>query len=180
MIHFAFGIIYFLFSFTVIYGALCDVKTYTIPNSVSYGLISLFVVYAVLVWFKTPTMPHLQFYITPILFNIAYGLVVFMFFLVFWKLGWVGGGDVKFISAISLFMGLEDVLAFVILLSIISIVLLAILKFIIFWNPYFHGGKLPQFVKTMLAKIEQKAIPYGLPAAIAALIVLPDVMSKNF
>ncbi len=180
MIHLAYSVVFFLFCLAVIYGAICDIKTYTIPNTVSYGLIIIFGFYAALVWFNTPSMPHLGFYITPILSNVAYGLVVFIFFVVFWKLRWVGGGDVKFISAVSLFMGLDDVLAFVVLLSLIAVLMLFILKSIIFWNPYFRAGKLPKFIKTMLEKIEEKAIPYGLPAALAALIVLPDVMSKVY
>lgn len=180
MMHFALGTVYFLFCLAIIYGAICDVQTYTIPNLVSYGLMGLFVCYAGLIYFNTPTMPHLGFYITPILFNVAYGLIVFIFFVVFWKIKWVGGGDVKFISAISFFMGLQDVLIFVVLLSALSVLMLAILKFIVFWNPYFRSGNLPGFLKNMLLKLEDKAIPYGLPAAIAALIVMPDVISQHY
>ena len=38
----------FLFSVAVIYGALSDIRSYTIPNRVSYGLALLFLVYAAL------------------------------------------------------------------------------------------------------------------------------------
>ena len=180
MIHLALTFTLFVFCLAVIYGAICDVRTYTIPNRVSYGLVGLFVVYAVLVWLNTPYFPHIGFHIPPIVFNVIYGFVVFVFFIVFWKLGWVGGGDVKFVSAISLFMGLDDVLAFVILLSVISILMLFILKAlpvisVILWN-----GRLPLFINNMISKLEQRAIPYGLPAAIAALIVIPVVFAKIY
>ena len=101
MIHFAITAILFLFCLAVIYGAICDVRTYTIPNRVSYGLVGLFAVFALLVWLNTPDLYHMGFYIPPILLNVAYGFAVFIFFLVFWKWGWVGGGDVKFVSAVS-------------------------------------------------------------------------------
>jgi len=180
MIQFALTFTFFLFCLAVIYGAICDVRTYSIPNRVSYGLVGLFVVFATLVWLNTPYMPHIGFYVPPILFNVIYGFVVFIFFIVFWKLGWVGGGDVKFVSAISLFMGLEYILLFVILLSLFSLVFVLMLKFLQYWNPLILGGTWPEFVKRMLRKAEEKAIPYGLPAAISALIVMPYVMAKVY
>ena len=180
MIHFAFTIIYLIFCFLVIYGAISDMTTFTIPNRISYGLVALFAVFGWLVWFTTPQLPHLGFYLPPILLNIIYGFVVFVFFVVFWKINWVGGGDVKFVSAISLFMGLEDVLLYVVLFSIFSVVLLAILKFILANNPGFMVGNYPAFLKKMLAKFENKAIPYGLPTAMSALVVMPDVMARLY
>ena len=38
----------------------------------------------------------------------------------------------------------------------------------------------PALLKKMLSKFENKAIPYGLPAAISAMIVMPDVMAKIY
>jgi prepilin peptidase CpaA len=180
IIHLALTATFFLFCLAVIYGAICDVRTYTIPNRVPYGLAGLFVVFATLVWLNTPYMPHIGFHMPPILFNVAYGFAVFVFFVVFWKLGWVGGGDAKFVSAISLFMGREHVLPFVILLTIFSLVFFMVLKFLQIMNPLFLGDKLPEFVKNMLLKAEERAIPYGLPAAMSALIMMPNVMAKVY
>lgn len=180
MIQAALTFTYFLFCLAVIYGAICDVRTYTIPNRVSYGLVGLFAVFATLVWLNTPYMPRIGFHVPPILFNVIYGFVVFIFFAVFWKLRWVGGGDVKFVSAISLFMGLEHVLLFVILLSVFSVIFVMVLKFLQIMNPLFLGGSLPEFIKKMLLKAEEKAIPYGLPAALAAMVVMPNVMAQVY
>lgn len=170
----------FLFCLAVIYGAICDVRTSTIPNRVSYGLVGLFAVFATLVWLNTPYMPHLGFHVPPIVFNAVYSLAVFIFFLVFWQLRWVGGGDVKFVSAISLFMGLENVLLFVILLALISVAFVVLLKVLQILSPLFWDNRLPEFVRRMLLKTEGKAIPYGLPAAMAALIVMPNVVAKVY
>lgn len=180
LVHLAIASTLFVFCFAVIYGAICDVLTYTIPNRVSYGLVLLFCVYAALVWYRTPYFPHMGFYIEPIILNVIYALTVFIFFVVFWKLGWVGGGDVKFVSAIALFMGLEDVLLFVILLSIIATLMLLVIKLLPIISPVFWNERLPPFIKNMILSADQRAIPYGLPAAVAALIVMPDVFARNY
>ena len=180
IIHLALTATLFLFCLAVIYGAICDVRTYTIPNGVSYGLVGLFVVFGTLVWLNTPFMPRMGFYVTPIVFNVAYGLAVFLFFIVFWKLGWVGGGDVKFVSAISLFMGLEHILPFVILLSLISVAIVVVLKCLQILSPLLWDDRLPEFIRGMLLKADQKAIPYGLPAAISALILMPNIIAKLY
>jgi len=39
---------------------------------------------------------------------------------------------------------------------------------------------LPEFVKRMIRKAEERAIPYGLPAAIAALIVAPRLIAAAY
>ena len=185
MVHFALTITLFLFCLAVIYGAACDLQTFTIPNRVSYGLVGLFVVYAFLIWLNTtevyfPQLHKGEFHIPPIAFNIFYGLVVFVFFVVFWRLGWVGGGDVKFVSAISLFMGLEHVLIFVILMSLISLLMVFILKSLPKLSLLYLRLPLPVVILNLITKVEQHTIPYGLPAAIAALIVIPSVIASVY
>ena len=170
--------IFFLFCLNVIYGAICDIRTFTIPNRVSYGLVGLFLLFAPFVWFNTPSVIHMGFYVTPILMNVAFGLVVFIFFTVFWKLGWVGGGDVKFVSAISLFMGIEFVTPFIVVIAVLSVIMVAAIKALQIWNPYFLNQKLPGLAKRLLMMAEQNAIPYGVPAAISALVFMPAVIAR--
>ena len=184
-IHTALSLTLFLFCLAVIYGAISDVRSYTIPNRISYGLIALFIVFAILVSYNPkeiyfPQLHQNSIHIPPIAYNVFYGLVVFGFFIFFWRLGWVGGGDVKFITAISLFMGLDDVLAFVVLLSIISLAMVFILKSIPTVSARLGIHSLPSFLARMIAKIEQRQIPYGVPAAMAALMVIPDVMARVY
>ena len=185
MVHFALTITLFLFCLAVIYGAACDLQTFTIPNRVSYGLVGLFVVYAFLIWLNPseiyfPQLHRGEFHIPPIAMNVFYGLVVFAFFIVFWQLGWVGGGDVKFVSAISLFMGLDHVLIFVVLMSIISLLMVFILKSLPNISLIFLKRPLPGIILNLITKVEQHTIPYGLPAAIAALILIPSVIANIY
>jgi len=151
----------FLFSLAVIYGALSDVRSYTIPNRVSYGLALLFLVYVALKWPELPLLLHL-----------GIGLLVFVICLVFWQMRWMGGGDVKFVAAISLWMGPGRILVFMILLSLLSAAFVTLLRLARTWNPYFQGSRWPGWVKQMVQKAEENAVPYGLPAGIAALVAL--------
>lgn len=148
-----------IFCFAVVYGAICDVTTYKIPNSVSYGLVGLFIPYALANWGTLPVLLH-----------VGIGVLVFVMCLVFWQLRWLGGGDVKFVGAIALWVGPEKILIFVVLLTLAAVGFIAILKFLYQWNPWFQGSKLPAFVKQLLTKSAERAIPYGLPAAISAII----------
>ncbi len=160
---------FFAFCLAVIYGALSDVATYTIPNWVSYGLAGLFAVFAALTWERTPVLLH-----------IGLGLAVFFLCIVFWKLRWLGGGDVKFVGAIALWMGPANILPFLVLLAVISGVFVLLLQYARRWNAYFQGSRLPDFVKRMIRKAEENAVPYGLPAAIAALIVVPELIADVY
>lgn len=176
-------LILFLFCLAVIYGAICDAKTFTIPNRVSYGLVGLFAAYALLLTLTRPTLPHLDggFHLledVPILWNIFYGFVVFVFFIVFWKLRWVGGGDVKFVSAISLFMGLENIALFGILLSVLSVGFLLAIKLLELFAPLLWHENVPSVVRRFLLQFGGKVIPYGVPAAIAALVLMPKVFTQ--
>ncbi len=151
----------FLFCLLVIHGAITDVRTYMIPNWVSYGLVPLFAAYAGLMWGSTPVLLH-----------VGLGLLVFVICMVFWKLRWLGGGDVKFVGAISLWMGPERILVFLLVLSLGSAAFVSFLRIAKDWNPYFQGGNWPAVLKRMVQKAEEHAIPYGLPAAIAAIAAM--------
>ena len=61
VLHFAVTAVLFLFCVAVIYGAISDVTTYTIPNWVSYGIALLFFVFAALTWARTPFLIDLGF-----------------------------------------------------------------------------------------------------------------------
>ncbi len=153
--------ILFLFCLGVIHGAIRDITTFTIPNYVSYGLAALFVPFAVLGLDQTAAWLH-----------VGLGLVVLLICLVFWKLKWLGGGDVKFLAAVSLWMGPQGILLFLVLLTAISACLVLLLRFARERNSIVQASGWPAVVKQMVQKAEENAIPYGLPTAIAALAVM--------
>lgn len=170
VLNLAVSAILFLFCLAVIYGAISDVTTYTIPNWVPYSLVVLFAVFAALTWAKTP-----------ILVDIGLGLLTFVICIVFWKLKWLGGGDVKFVSAVSLWMGPDQILVFLVLLALLSAVFVSILQYALRWNAYIQEHKLvPMFMKGMVQKAGEHACPYGLPVAISALIVVPQIVARSY
>jgi prepilin peptidase CpaA len=167
------------FCLAVIYGGFCDLAEFKIPNRVSYSLAGLFVIYALLVFFSTPYFPRMSFYVTPMAWNAIYGLAVFVIMFVAWQLRWVGGGDVKFVTAMSFWMGQSHIMVFLILLLVFSALYALGMKLLLKWNPYFQISQMPEFLKRALHKVQERVIPYGVPAALAGLIAgVPAIGSQ--
>ena len=141
-------VILFLFCLGVIYGAICDLTTFTIPNRVSYGLGALFVPFAVIGWSQIPVVQH-----------IVLGVIVLAICMTFWKLRWVGGGDVKFLAAISLWMGPDGLLPFMLLLTVISAVFIFILRLARERNDLVQASNWPAAVQHVVQKAEKTVIP---------------------
>ncbi len=173
MLDLAISITPFIFAFLVLYGALSDLSSFRIPNWVPYALILLFAVQTLLLWLDTPFLPSLEFRLPAYAYNIIVALVVFVFCAVFWKLGFIGGGDVKYLTATSLWMGPALALPFIILLTAIALAFALVLKFLANWGFLIHGMRLPEFAKRLFSKIAVNQFPYGFPIGVAALLLLP-------
>lgn len=173
------SIIPYVFAFLVIYGALSDLSTFRIPNFVSYGLVALFALQTFLVWLDTPFMPTLGGWrVPPYAFNILVALLVFAVSMVFWKMRVIGGGDAKYLTATSLWMGIANAAPFVILLTVLAAVMALSLKLASTWGFLVHGSRLPTFVKRLFSKVAENTLPYGFPIGIAALIMLPRIFGR--
>lgn len=153
-------LVFFIFCAAVIYGAICDVRNFTIPNGVSLVLLGDFALYAALAWNETP-----------ILFQLALGVLTFVICFVFWRYRQIGGGDVKFISVLALWMHPQTIGIFFLLLALASVAFIAALRWARQWNAYIQHSHVPALVKSLVDKTEQQVIPYGVPAAISALAV---------
>ena len=151
----------FLFCLGMIYGAIRDVLSYTIPNRVSYGLAALFIPFAILKLGVPLAMLH-----------VGLAAAVLLICLVFWKLKWLGGGDVKFLSAVSLWMGPQGLLPFMVLLSGFSALFVIVLKQLRSRNHIVQASGWPGFIKNMVQKSQENAVPYGLPITLAGLAVV--------
>lgn len=165
----------FIFAFLVLYGALSDLSAFRIPNWVSYTLILLFAAHTFFIWLDTPYLPSLGFRLPVYVYNILVALIVFAFCTIFWKLGLIGGGDVKYLTATSLWMGPALAAPFIILLTVIALAFALALKLIGNWGFLIHGAPLPAFAKRLFTKIAVNQFPYGFPIGIAALILLPKL-----
>jgi prepilin peptidase CpaA len=157
----ALTLILFLFCLGVIYGAICDLTSFTIPNRVSYGLAALFVPYAAIGWSELPVLQH-----------VLLGIVVFIILMVVWRLRWIGGGDVKFLAAISLWMGPSGLLPFMLLLTVLSAAFILVLRLARQRNDLVQASNWPAMLKLVVQKAEKNVIPYGFPAGLSALAVV--------
>lgn len=149
-----------VFPLLVIYAAVSDLLTMTIPNRVSLLLVGGFLACAVLVGLSPQTF----------LLHAACGLAVLAAGIVIFGFGWVGGGDVKLAAATALWIGSEQLMEYLLLTALGGGALtLAILSL--------RSVPLPAFALgwAWLARLHDRngGIPYGIALAGAALMVYP-------
>ncbi|SFK35350.1 prepilin peptidase CpaA [Pseudovibrio ascidiaceicola] len=152
-----------IFPLLLAIAAFFDLFTMTIPNKLNLIIVVAFVSLAFLL-----QLPLKQ---VGMSFALGFGVMVVGFGL--FALGVMGGGDVKFLAAISLWLGLSmNMLDFILLTSVygcaLTLVILGLRKV-----PYF-----PQFMhgqEWLLRLHDRKAgVPYGIAIAIAGIQVYPN------
>ncbi|SDR17886.1 prepilin peptidase [Pseudovibrio sp. Tun.PSC04-5.I4] len=145
--------------------AFFDLFTMTIPNKLNLAVVMSFVALAFLI-----QMPVEQ---VAMSFALGFGVMIAGFGL--FALGVMGGGDVKFFAAISLWLGLSmHTVEFVLLTSIyggvLTLVILALRRI-----PY-----LPQFMhgQEWILKLHDRktGVPYGIAIAIAGIQIYPKTL----
>ena len=148
----------FLFGILLLYGAICDVKTFEIPNFVSVGGGLLFVP-AALGEHLGPleVFSHLS----------AAGVVLVLGFVLFVK-NIFGGGDAKLLSVAALWCGFSGLLPLLFWVStvggVISLILIA-----------FRMSRMPVRYQSIgwLSQLHgEKGIPYGVAISFGSLAVL--------
>lgn len=165
------------FTFLVIFGALSDLSTFRIPNWVCYGLAALYAVHAFAKWLATPYLPSLGlgWQVPDFAVNLAIGFGVLIVGIVFWRRGYIGGGDAKYLAATALWMGPVGTVEFMVLVSALALVMALAIKISSMWGFLVHAGRLPAFIKRLYAKFEENQLPYGFPIGIAALLMIPEI-----
>lgn len=157
----------FLFAATfvvsVMFAMVSDFSRLRIPNIVSIVLVAAFAAY-VLAGGVPNIWPHLM---------LAGAVFVTLF--VFFVLGWLGAGDVKFLSALMLWAGPAQGVSFIVLFALFGGVfamgLLGLRRALPFYPIL---SELP-----VLSKFSRWArnglCPYGIPIGLAALCVAPSI-----
>ncbi len=87
-----------------------DLTTYTIPNFLQLGLIASFAVFVVAIG------------MTPAMFgeHLLAGFIGFVIGVIFFALGYIGGGDAKLFACIALWLGFQDFLDYALTASILG------------------------------------------------------------
>lgn len=151
------------FVFSVIFAMVSDFSRLRIPNIVSIVLVAAFAAYALMggvanVW------PHLM--LAGAVFALLFG---------FFAMGWLGAGDVKFLSALMLWAGPGQGVSFIVLFAIFGGVFALSLLGLRSALPFYPIlSELP-----VLSKFSRWArnglCPYGIPIGLAALCVAPSI-----
>lgn len=152
--------IFALFSILMIYAALSDLRSYTLPNFISIILVvGALAIFAVI-------QPPLELFA----WHLGVAAVVFVIGFIMFMTGIFGGGDVKVISALALWFGPGNFISFFTYMAIFGGVLAVIL--LIFRRiPLSEKYKENKTINGLHDKNE--GIPYGVAIAIAALIEFP-------
>jgi prepilin peptidase CpaA len=150
----------------VAYAILSDIRYLMIPNWVSAVLAVTFLPYCVLFWPALDLISRLE---------ITSG--IFLLALLFYYFNWFGGGDVKFLTAVSLWVGPMHIAAFGLLMAVLGS-LLALLLLNLRWLVNSSGtvwqNRFPSIVRRWT---EQGVCPYGVAIGVAGLAMGPRIFA---
>jgi prepilin peptidase CpaA len=149
----------FVFPFIMAYAAAMDLLTMRIANSISLGLAAAFVVVALIAGMPMQDM----------LIHLAVGAVVLIVGMVLFNLQLVGGGDAKLLAAAALWIGYDQLLVFLVDVTVLGGVL-ALLLMAYRQTPV---GALPLPAWAARLHSPKEGMPYGVAISAGALIVYP-------
>lgn len=157
-------IIFAVFPLAMIYAAVSDLVSLTIPNRVSLILAGTFVV-------LVPFVPGMD--LATFGLHLSAGAVVLAIGFILFAFGWIGGGDAKIAAAAALWVGLSHTLEFVMWTSLFG----GALSLIILMA---RRRLLPVFAVryewvTRLHSAET-GVPYGVALGAAAIMVYPQTI----
>lgn len=159
--------IQFLFAFLVIYAIIGDAMKLVIPNWISLCLFLLFCLYCA--W----SFPQ-----TSIALSLLSMCIVFTVAAIFFHFGLLGGGDVKFLTVLSLWAGPDNIIGFIVLVNILGALLTLLVLKSTFFSIRFPDAVEKNEILAKVASWRLKGIcPYGIAIGSAALIVAPSIFA---
>ena len=139
-----------------LYAAYGDIKSLRIPNKLAIAVAALGVL-------RLFMIGDLNF----ALYTVGTSAIVFIVtFLLFWR-GILGGGDVKLLSATVLLVGYQDLLSFLLIMSICGALVSLAVLFVRNYLPLLVG---PRFA--VLMPTARVVVPYGVAIAAAGSVTL--------
>jgi len=149
------------FLICVCFAIITDFKTLLIPNWISLALLAAFVPFAALHVPLEAVAGHL----------LAMG-VVLVLSISFFVAGWMGGGDVKFMSALALWMGPDHVAPFTVLMALLGAALAIGLMGMARIGPLLGPRLLDRAIPKRLTELAaSRQCPYGVAIGVAGLIL---------
>ena len=154
-----------VYALSIAYAMWTDATSLTIPNWVSIVLLAAFAAFAIL---------NLD--LSTSLWHVAIAVIVFVVTFAFYALGWMGAGDVKFMTATSIWMGSGLILSYVFnvaLLGALAAILLIVVR--AFADPWRGWAAQINVIARIIELAESRKVPYGLPIGAAALVAAPRI-----
>ena len=145
-----------IFPLAMIFGAIWDLTTMTIPNMLT---VALAVAFLLLVPFAGLGWQDVALHLAAGALMLVAGMAMFAF-------GWIGGGDAKFVAAIALWLGWNDLLGYLLVAAILG----GLLTLLLLW---FRSMPLPPalFARAWIARLHDRkaGIPYGVALGLGGL-----------
>lgn len=145
----------------LLFAALRDVTSYTIPNWVSIAAAAAFLP-AALAAHLAPAQ---------IAFGLVAGVALLAAGIAMFALRWIGGGDAKLMAAASVWLGWSAILPFLLWTAVVGgalAVTLLLVRKLSLWLPAFA----PAWLRRLVTPGEN--VPYGVAIAAGALVVFPS------
>jgi prepilin peptidase CpaA len=152
-----------VFIFAICFAALEDMRIFKIPNWTSATIAAAFVPYYLL-----------HSWLFPIGMHLIIAAVIFLITATFWRLKLIGGGDVKLLTAVGIWLGPGLAFSFVLIMTLASIAIAVALILIRKFSWVIYAGTPLRPMLRMVAIAETGKCPYALPIAIAALMTVPQ------
>ena len=150
-----------VFAAAMIFAGIRDLTTMTIPNWLTLGLALAFFIAAPLVGVP----------LSEIALHASAGFSLLLVGMAAFAMGWIGGGDAKFVAAASLWVGWGQALPYLLVASMFGGALTLLILF-------YRNMPLPGFLFRVnwIARLHDRkeGVPYGLALAAAGLLVFPD------
>lgn len=162
-----------VFVFAVCYAAVEDVRAFRIPNWTSALIALAFFPYAAL--HRPPLYaPDLDGTSVYLGMHLAIAAAIFLVTATLWRFKLLGGGDVKLLTAIGLWLGPTLIMPFLAVTAVASIAIAGPLLLLRSKGALFGIGWIPvPVLRRCVAIAETGKVPYALPIAIAALLTVP-------
>ena len=149
-----------VFPLLMIFAALADLFTMTIPNRVSLVLIAAYLLLAL----------YLRLPLATIGLHVSCGLAMLALTFTMFQMGWIGGGDAKLAAATALWLGWPSLFEYGLAASLfggaLTVAILALRHY-----------DLPEKLLSVgfIAKLAEKngGVPYGIALALAGLMIYP-------
>ena len=149
-----------VFPLLMIFAALADLFTMTIPNRVSLVLIAAYLLLAL----------YLRLPLATVGLHLSCGVAMLALTFTMFQMGWIGGGDAKLAAATALWLGWPSLFEYGLAASLIggalTVAILALRHY-----------DLPEKLLSVgfIAKLAEKngGVPYGIALALAGLLIYP-------